>query len=157
MSGNIDSRQHAESLITSLGQQVGIPKLAFEKDKSVVLSFNEQMVTVSYDEKVDALTLFGLADRLPGQLGAEGLARLMALNAEMFQREQACILYNQTTLLVALLFRVDAWSMKSDGILPWIDRCIETIEASRERVWELLGADREKMDSDDTGGNFLQA
>lgn len=157
MSGNIDSRQHAESLITSLGRQVGIPKLAFEKDNSVVLSFNEQMITLTYDEKVDALTLFGLADRLPGQLGAEGLARLMALNAEMFQREQACILYNQTTLLVALLFRVDAWSMKSDGILSWIDRCIETIEASRERVWELLGADREKMDSDETGGNFLQA
>lgn len=149
MNAHSDGRGHAESLVSALGAQLGIPRLALEQDNTVTLSFNEEALTLGYDNASDGLTLFSLVDRIPGPLGPEGLAGLIELNTDLFGREQSCLLYNQTTLLVGALYRVDAWTVKSDGLLPWIDSCVESLGRMREEIWVLLGADRAEKDEDD--------
>lgn len=153
---SIDARRRADELISALGREVGIATLALDESKSVGLSFNEEAITVTYDEETDGFVLFAIADRLPGPLGPEGMAGLLAFNDELFQESVAHVLYNETTLQVAALFRVDAWSLKADSILPWIDRSLETIGVIRERVWELLGADRRKENDDPEETSFFR-
>lgn len=150
-----DGREDANRLIKGLGDQLGIPGLRFEEDDACVLSFNEQMITLSYDKAVDNLSLFAMLDRVPGPFGPEGMAGLMELNAELFDREQATVVYNQTTLLVGQLFRTGASSLRTEQLLPWIDRCLVTIEETREKIWELLGADRQTPGGESGEENFL--
>lgn len=146
------ARNRVDALFGDLGKSVGIPQLALEKDGACVLSFNDLMVTLSFDEKLEAVTFFTILDRLPGPLGAEGLAGLLALNDEMFEKERACIIYNETTLLVAQTFRIDVARLADAGLLPWIDRCIKSVETSRLAVWDLLAADRESSNDEAANG-----
>ncbi len=137
-----DCRQHVEGLFSDLGKQLGIAGLRLDEEGSCTLSFNEVMVTLGYDAELEGLSLFAILDRLPGPLREEGLARLMEFNATLFEQEQASLVYNQTSLLVAQLFRIDGRRLTGDDFLPWIDRCLATIESSRLAVWDFLAADR---------------
>lgn len=139
---DIDIRRRAGDLVSNLGRILGLPGLALDANHSVTLSFNDQQITLTYEQEIDGFVLFALADRLPGPFGLQGLVGLMDFNAELFQEQQARFLYNETTLLVAALFRIDVWALKADALLSWIDECLVTIETIRERMWELLGADR---------------
>lgn len=151
-----DAGRREVALISALGREVGIPTLSLDQDGSVGLSFDDDVITLTYDSGSDGFSLFILADRLPGPFGPEGVSGLMALNKQLFHEAQAHVLYNERTLLVAALFRVDLWSLEPNTILPWIDRCRETTGTIRERLWELLGADRQKPADDTDETSFIR-
>lgn len=152
----IDARRRADNLVSALGRAVGLPDVALDANNSVSLSFNDDRITLTYEQELDGFALFTLADRLPGPLGLQGLVGLMEFNEELFFEKQAHVLYNEWTLMVAALFRVDASTLKADSILPWIDQCLVTLGTIRERIWELIGADREAYAEDGEGTTTIR-
>lgn len=148
LDSDIDMRRRAEELVSTMGRLVGLPAIALDADNSVTLTFNDEQITLTYEPESVGISLFAFIDRLPGPLGLQGMIGQMDFNEELFDEQQGRVLYNEMTLMAAALFRIDVWAPKVDGLLPWIDECLVTIGTIRERLWELLGADRVASDEE---------
>jgi hypothetical protein len=143
-------RQHVDSLVSALGDDVGIEGLSLTTDDRCGLSFDGIDVELAFDSESKTLFLSTVLEDLDAPLDRDAMVRLTDLNGVLFNHHSSCIAYDRNALEILQFCRVAATSLSQERFLGWVMRSIAAIEATRGAVRDALAAPIE--DADDLGG-----
>jgi hypothetical protein len=131
-------RQHVDSLVSALGDDVGIEGLSLTTDDRCGLSFDGMDVELAFDSESKTLFLSTLLEDLETPLDRDAMVRLMDLNGVLFNHHSSCITYDRIALEILQFCRLSATSLSKERFLGWVMRNIGAIEATRGAVRDAL-------------------
>lgn len=149
-------RNHVDSLVAALGEDLGVPGLTLSEEAGCGLSFDEIDIDLAFERESATLFISTLLDELGAPLDRDALVRISDLNGVLFNHESSCISYDRESLKIFQSCRIAATSLSKERFLSWVSRSVNAIETTRDAVRNALVAPTDEPEETHWEPSFLK-
>ncbi|GLI93339.1 type III secretion system chaperone [Methylocystis echinoides] len=145
-------RQHVDTLVSALGDEVGLPGLSLDEEGACELTFENTAIALFFDNQRGALYIATTLEKLDAPLGRDAVRRLVETDAVLFSHETSGVVYDRDELKILQLFRIRAANLLRERFLDWVERSLGTIVLTGDAVRDAVG-----VPPDETPASFGDA
>lgn len=124
----MDNKAQFENLMAGFGRTIGIDPLALDEDSGCTLSFDDQVVTVTYSEEEESLWLFSDLGMVPDEDRAAFYQHILAANFYRKQMGHAVLSYCEATDSIVLMLSKAVEGLEQAGLEEMVQDFVDLSE-----------------------------